>query len=188
VRRIYLEKEQAHVVLGHLGVERSHPDFAALEVLDTILGTGASGTFTARIPYQLRDVEGLAYSVGSSITATAGLGQGVFEASLATQPRNTDRAIAGLRREIRRIREQPVTPQELRDAIAYLSGSYVFEFETNDALADYLLETELYGLGLNFRQTYLRRVRQVTRQDVRRVARTHLHPEAAAVVIVGPKP
>jgi zinc protease len=186
-RRIVLDKVQAAVMLGHVGVARRDPDFIPLEVLDTILGTGASGTFTARIPYQLRDVQGLAYSVGSSITGTAGLLPGVFEASLATKPQNTQRAIAGLLREIRRIREQPVTPQELRDAIAYLSGSYVFAFETDDALADYLLSTELYGLGINYRQEYLRRVRRVTRADLLRVARAHLHPEAVSVVIVGPE-
>src|SRR5439155_1168068 len=162
-------------------------DFIPLEVLDTILGTGASGTFTARIPYQLRDVQGLAYTVGSSITATAGLLPGVFEASLGTKPQNTERAIAGLLREIRRIREQSVTPQELRDAIAYLSGSYVFEFETDTALADYLLTTELYGLGINYRQEYLQRIRRVTRADLLRAARAHLHPEAVSVVIVGPE-
>src|SRR5262249_14189175 len=157
------------------------PDYIPLEVLDTILGSGASGTFTARIPYQLRDVEGLAYTVGSSITNTASVLPGVFSASLATKPQNTDHAIAGLHRENRRIGEQPVTTKELSEAIAYLSGSYVFEFETNNQLAAYLQETELYGLGVNYRQKYLDQIRRVTREDVLRVARKHLHPDAATV-------
>jgi zinc protease len=185
-RKVRLEKEQTHILLGHVGIARTDLDFIPLQVLDTILGTGAAGTFTARIPYQLRDVEGLAYTVGSSITESAGLLPGVFEASLGTHPKNADRAVAGLLREIRRVRQQPVTPQELRDAIAYLSGSYVFQFETNDDLAEYLLETELYGLGINYRRTYVDRVRRVTRDELLRVARKHLHPDAAAVVIVGP--
>src|SRR5207247_230000 len=80
-RRLTLPKEQTQVLLGHLGVTRRNPDYVALEVLDMILGTGAGGTFTARIPQQLRDVQGLAYTVGASITTTDGEDRGGFAAS-----------------------------------------------------------------------------------------------------------
>jgi zinc protease len=158
----------------------------ALEVMDMILGTGAGGTFTARIPQQLRDVQGLAYTVGASITSTAGEEPGLFMASMGVQPKNTSRAVAGLLREIRRIRERPVTRQELDDAIRSMIGSYVFDFETNEQLADYLLEVELYGLGINYRMRYPSLVRAVTANDVLRVARRYLDPEHYSLVVVGP--
>lgn len=185
-RRLTLPKGQTQVMLGHLGVTRRNPDFVALEVLDLILGTGAGGTFTARIPQQLRDVQGLAYTVGASITSTAGDDPGVFLASMGVQPKNTSRSVAGLLREIRRIRERPVTRQELADAIQYITGSYVFEFETNDQLASYLLEVEHYGLGLDYRMRYPSLVRAVTTADLLRLARHYLDPDHYTLVVVGP--
>jgi zinc protease len=185
-RRVTLAKEQAQVLLGHLGIPRKNPDYVPLEVLDMVLGTGAGGTFTARIPQQLRDVQGLAYTVGASITASAGVDPGVFLASMGVQPRNTSRAVAGLLREIRRIRERPVTPQELADAVAYLTGSYVFDFETNDQLVAYLLEVEQFGLGIDYRQRYPALVRAVTAADLQRAARRYLDPDHYTLVIVGP--
>jgi zinc protease len=185
-RRVTLPKEQTQVLLGHLGITRRNPDYVPLEVLDQILGTGAGGTFTARIPQQLRDVQGLAYTVGASITSTAGDDPGLFVASMGVQPKNASRAVDGLLREIRRIRAGPVTPQELADAIGYLIGSYVFDFETNDQLTDYLLEVEHYGLGINYRMRYPSLVRAVTATDLLRLARRYLDPERYSLVVVGP--
>src|SRR4051794_40067807 len=111
-KRLILPKEQTQILLGHLGITRRNPDYVPLVVLDMILGTGAGGTFTARIPQQLRDVQGLAYTVGASITSTAADDPGLFLASMGVQPKNTSKAIAGLLREIRRIRAEPVTPKE----------------------------------------------------------------------------
>ncbi len=185
-RRVTLPKVQAQVLLGHLGVARRNPDYVALEVLDMILGTGAGGTFTARIPQQLRDVQGLAYTVGASITSSAGEEPGLFLASMGVEPKNTSRAVAGLLREIRRFRERPVTSKELADAIHYITGSYVFEFETNDQLADYLLEVEHYGLGIDYRMRYPALVRAVSAADLLRLARRYLDPEHYTLVIVGP--
>ena len=65
-------------------------------MLDTILGEGVGGGFTARIPYQLRDVQGLAYGVGSSITRSAAKEPGVFVAALGTAPKNEKQAVAAL--------------------------------------------------------------------------------------------
>ncbi len=186
VRRIPMAKAQTQIVLGHLGVSRKNPDYLALRVLDTILGEGVGGGFTARIPYQLRDVQGLAYGVGSSITSTAGAGPGVFVAVLGTEPAREKEAITALLKEIRRIRSAPVSTTELREAIDYLMYSYVFAFQTNGQLAEYLHAVHSYGLGYDYRQRFLREVARVTREDVQRVARKYLDPKHYSLVVVGP--
>jgi zinc protease len=185
-RRVRMEKTQTQIVLGHLGITRTNPDYLALEVMDAILGEGVSGGFTARIPYQLRDVQGLAYTVGSSITATAGREPGEFVATLGTEPAKEGAAIAALLKEIRRIRSEPVTETELREAANYLANSYVFQFQTDDQLAGYLHAVQYYGLGFNYRQQYVRDLRKVTRADVLRVAWKYLDPDHYTLVVVGP--
>lgn len=187
-RHIPMNKTQAQVILGHLGVRRRSPDFVPLRVMDTILGEGVSGGFTARIPYQLRDVQGLAYTVSSSITGSAGREPGVFIAALGTDPAKAQTAVAALLKEIRRIRSAGVTEQELAEAERYLADSYVFDFQTHGQLARYLQAADYYELGYNYRQRFPALVRRVTRADVLRTARQYLDPEHYLLVVVGPEP
>ena len=181
-----IDKSQTQIYLGHLGIRRSNPDFATLKVLDAILGEGVAGGFTARIPYQLRDVEGLAYRVGSSITRSADLTDGVFLATIGTEPANATRATAGLLREIRKIRSAPVTESELSEAIRYLSDTYLFQFETAEQIAAYLHEVARHGLGWDYRREFPRKLSRVTRQAVLSAAKQYLNPERVTRVVVGP--
>ena len=88
-------KEQLNIFIGHAGITRTDPDYHALLVMDTILGS--SPGFTSRIPRILRDEQGLAYSTFANITSSAALDPGRFVAYIGTAPANLQRALAGLR-------------------------------------------------------------------------------------------
>ena len=177
-------KEQVNIFIGHVGVDRRNPDYYSLLVMDTILGS--SPGFTSRIPRILRDEQGLAYSTYSNITASAGIDPGRFVAYIGTSPENLNKAVEGLRREISRIVNEPVTTQELESAKAYLTGSFVFDFQTNAQTADFLIETEVYGLGYDYLEKYPELIRAVTVEEITRVTRTYLDPERLTTVVVGP--
>ena len=176
--------QQAHVYLGHLGIERSNPDFYALQVLDTILGGGAG--FTARIPQRLRDELGLAYTTFASITSTAGLDPGRFVAYIGTSPENTRLAIDGLLNEIRRIVAEPVLPEELQDAKDFLTGSFVFAFESSSQIARFLTQATVYELGFDYGEKYPRLIRSVTADDIARVAHQYLDTVNYTLAVAGP--
>jgi zinc protease len=181
---INMPAQQLNIYLGHLGVVRSNPDYYALQVLDTILGGGAG--FTARIPQKLRDELGLAYTTFASITMTAGLDPGRFVAFIGTSPENMNLAIDGLIQEIRRIVEQPVSESELQDAREYLTGSFVFAFETSSQIARFLVHAQVYGLGFDYIDKYPEHINRVTIEDIARVARKYLDPQNYTLVVVGP--
>jgi zinc protease len=181
---INMPAQQLNIYLGHLGVGRANPDYYALQVLDTILGGGAG--FTARIPQKLRDELGLAYTTFASITMTAGLDPGRFVAFIGTSPENMNLAIDGLIQEIRRIVEQPVTESELQDAKEYLTGSFVFAFETSSQIARFLVHAQVYGLGFDYIDKYPQYINRVTIEDIARVARKYLDPQNYTLVVVGP--
>ncbi|HEU5119163.1 MAG TPA: pitrilysin family protein, partial [Isosphaeraceae bacterium] len=82
IRRVSSPGEQVHVLLGHLGIARNHPDYHALTVLDYILGTGPG--FTDRLSRVLRDEMGLAYSVSGSIAESADLVPGALRLYVGT--------------------------------------------------------------------------------------------------------
>jgi len=177
-------KEQVNVFIGHLGVERRNPDYYALLVMDTILGS--SPGFTSRIPRVLRDEQGLAYSTYANITSSAGIDPGRFVAYIGTSPENLDRALTGLRGEISRIVEEPVSQRELDTAKAYLTGSFVFKFQRNSQVAEFLVDAEVYGLGFDYLQRYPEIIRYITVDDVTRVTKKYLHPDRLTTVVVGP--
>lgn len=180
-----MDKEQVNIYVGHLGIRRSNPDYYPLNVLDVILGSAPG--FTSRIPKRLRDEQGLAYSTFANITQSSGLDPGRFIAYIGTSPENRQRAIEGILGEIRKVVEQPVTPDELRDAKQYLTGSFVFQFQTNSQIAHFMILAERYGLGFDYVEKYPGLINSVSVDDIARVAGTYLHPEAATVVVVGPK-
>jgi zinc protease len=153
--------------------------------MDTILGSGAG--LTARIPRKLRDEQGLAYTTFASITSSAGIEPGKFLAYIGTSPENVDAAIDGFVAEIERMRTEPVLAQELADAKAYLTGSFVFSFETNAQVARFLIHAELFGLGFDYVERYPGYVEGVTAEAIRNAASTHLSTEDYVLVVGGPE-
>jgi zinc protease len=173
-----------HVFLGHLGIRRNDPDYAALVVLDHVLGTGPG--FTNRISKKLRDELGLAYTVNAAIHSTAGILPGTFSAYIGTSPQHVATAIAGFRSEILRVQEELVSPEELRVAQDYLVGSFVLSFQRASRRSNYMISAERHNLPADNLVSLPREFAAVTREDLRRVARAHIHPDVCCVVAAGP--
>src|SRR5690242_5951497 len=99
---------------------------------------------------------------------------------------NRKLATEGLINEIRRIIEEPVTAEELQDAKDYLTGSFVFAFESSPQIARFLVHAEVYGLGFDYIEKYPGYIRSVTIEDISRVAKMYLDSENYTLVVVGP--
>jgi zinc protease len=184
VRRVAHPGEQVQIVLGHLGIVRNHPDFAALAVLDHIFGSGPG--FTDRLSRIVRDEMGLAYSVGGAITDSADVAPGLFRVSVGTMPDEADRVVAAITEQVRAMHAGAFSDEEVERARLYVAGSWVFDFQTVDQRAERLLELERYGLGLDEPIVWPGRVAAVSPRQVRRAARTHIDPSALARVEFGP--
>ncbi len=183
-QHIQQDKSQVQIFLGHRGIRRMDPDFYKLRVMDHILGSGPG--FTSRIARKLRDEQGLCYAVGAGITGSAGREPGLFSAYIGTSPGQEQQAIDGFLAEMKRIREEPCTQQELEDVQAYLTGSFVWSLERNASLAGFLLRVERFGLGEDYLDRLPELIRAVTAQDVMESAHKHLHPDAYYLVTLGP--
>lgn len=178
------DRQQVHLHLGHLGIQRADPDYPALVVMDHVLGTGPG--FTSRISKRLRDDEGLAYSVHAAIHTSAGVLPGLFSATIGTSPKHVERAIRGFVEEIVRIREQPVSARELDLVHRYLTGSFALGFERASRRASYMVYAERHGLPPDHLEHLPRQFLEVDAKAVRRVAEAHLDPDALCLVGSGP--
>ena len=180
VIRVNKDLTQANIILGQEGVGRENPDYYAIQVMNYILGGGG---FSSRAMDAIRNERGLAYSVYSYFSAERG--RGTFELVMQTKNETALEAIHLAQTEIRRIREESVTDQELSDAKDYLIGSFPLRLDTNRRVASFLVQVEFYQLDLDYAEHYGDLIRNVTREDVERVARQYLHPEKLITVVVG---
>ncbi len=183
-RFVQMEREQAHVSLGSLGIPRTDPGFYAVSVMDVILGD--SPGLASRLATRLREVEGLAYIVESDTVSTAGRDPGAFWAYTAVSPERTRAAVQAILDEMRRFRGDPPTEDELAAAVAYLRGRHTLDRETNESRAARLTGIERYGLGLDYEVRYPSLVGAVTRADVLAAARRIVDPDSYSLVVVGP--
>lgn len=171
---------QAQILVGYLTPPLSHPDYPAVKVLSALLGGGMSGRLFA----ELRNRQGLAYSLGSLYPSRVDTSSLVIH--MGTAPDNLGRAEVGIGHETARIRQERVSEAELERAKAYLLGSLSMDRRTNTRQAWYLAFFELAGVGYEFLERYAAAVEAVGVDDVQRVARKYL--ARPTIVIVRPVP
>ncbi|HVP14355.1 MAG TPA: pitrilysin family protein [Terriglobales bacterium] len=170
---------QSVILLGNVGVARSTPDYYALRVLNTILG----GSFTSRLNQNLRETHGYTYGARSAFDMYRLAGP--FRATAAVQTAKTDSSLIEFLKELRRIRNDEVPPEELAKAKAYLALGLPSEFETTQGASGMFLELLANGLPLDSYDTFIARVSAVTAGDVQRVARQYIQPDSFDVIVVG---
>ncbi|HXG04002.1 MAG TPA: pitrilysin family protein, partial [Candidatus Binatia bacterium] len=177
-RRVVVEQpaQQAQIVAGALAPSMAEPDHAAVKVLATVLGGGMAGRLFA----ELRDRQALAYTASAFYEPVRGPGALVLY--LGTAPDNAEAAEAALRREVERIRREPVGAAELDRAKGYLLGHDAMDRRTNARQAWYLAFYELQGVGTDFAERYRRAVQAVSADDVHRAARAYLDPLTVTVL------
>lgn len=178
----YIQKdvEQSSILLGHIGIERTNPDYFPVRIMNFILG---EGSFTARVQKKVRDEEGLAYSVYSAFHTPRDLG--FFFVSCQTKAGSTARAIKLILDEIQRIKQQPVSDDELQGAKETFTNQFIFLFTSSAAVVSHMVDIEYKGLPLDYLDTYVSNIQAVTKEDVLRVARKYLHPDKITLLVVG---
>jgi len=181
-RQVYLvdkpEAAQSQIRIGWVGVSRSTPDYAVLEVLNTVLG----GSFTSRLNQNLREKHGYAYGASSGFDMR--LSAGPFLAAAGVQTDKTADALKEFFNELNGILT-PVPPDELAKARNYVALGFPGEFETTSDMARKLEELVIYSLPDTTFSNFVPSVTAVTAADLQRAAARFIQPERMAVVVVG---
>jgi predicted Zn-dependent peptidase len=172
--------EQVHFVLGGRGLEQDAPERYALFLLNTILG----GSMSSRLFQVVREREGLVYSIHSGNSAFRD--SGLFYVYAGTEPANFRRVIDLTLRELRTLRANGVTADELRRAKDHLKGSLMLSLESTGSRMTRIAKQELYfGRPFTFDEI-LADIERVTVADLGRLAE-RLLGEPLSLVALGPK-
>lgn len=170
---------QAVVRVGHIGIDRLHPDFDSLNVFNQILG----GLFTSRLNEVLREQKGYTYGIRSQFDVRRGAGPFTVGASLESG--RLGDALADLRVETEALLgDRPPTTTELDDARRSLIEGQARHFETPAALVSRYAGLFLHGLPPDHHAGLADRLAAVSIASMQDAARRHLHPGHFVAVVV----
>ena len=144
-------------------------DYATLEVINTILGTGMD----SRLFKNLRDKEGLAYQIGSEFASS--VLRGVFVTYIGTNPENLECAKTKMLEEVFRFKTEFVSTKEIEEAKDKIIGHYIISQETNLDKAATAGWFETTGRGYEFIEEYKKLINSVTDSDIIEVANKYFN-------------
>lgn len=170
---------QTEIFIGHLGLKANNPDWPAVTVANRILGGGSD----ARLFDILREQHGWTYGAYSSFSRERDYG--TFMARAAVRTEVTDSAVVEFMTQIERIKTEPVTAEDLKNAKDYLIGNFPIQIETPNQIAGRVTQYKLLGLGQEELETYRDNMAAVEIADVSRVMDQYLHPGNANIVLIG---
>ncbi|MEO7136077.1 MAG: pitrilysin family protein [Vicinamibacterales bacterium] len=176
-----INKAQADVVYGFVGIRRSDPDYTAMSVMNNALGQYAIG---GRLGDSIRERQGMAYYVFSSLDAT--FGPGPFTIRAGVSAANVEKTIASIDTELAKLIERGFSQQEIDESKSYMIGSIPRQLETNAAIASFLLSVDSFGLGLDYDARLPGLIGAITKDAADAAARRLLDPARAVVAVAGP--
>ena len=182
-RRVFLEQKdtaQADLALGTHSFPLGHPDRWAVEVIRVLLGGGMS----SRLYHEVVAERGLAYTVKAFALPYADAGS--MWAQGGVNAEKVDEAVDVIAKQLRRLADEPVPPDELDKARNYARGRFVFEIETPRGLMSYSVRQEVVEGGTVEPEDVLAGIAAVTAEDVQRVASELFAPGALRLAIIGP--
>ncbi len=176
------DMNQAVIMMGHLGINRLDPDIAESSVFNTIYGAGA---FNSRLWKEVRSDRGLAYSASGSVGSGRDLG--IFFTFCMTKNQSAGEAVGVIRDVIKDMSQNYVKPEELETAKKSEINSFVFRFENPQSLLLRTITQRMYGLPLDYNETYLAKIRKVDAAKVLEMGKRFFHPDQLVILVVGKK-
>ena len=173
------ELEQVHICVGVPAYPATDERRYALAVLNNILGGGMS----SRLFQNIREKHALAYSVYSDLNPYRDAG--MMSVYAGTSLENTPKVLRMIIEEFRRMKEQPVTEEELRRAKDHLKGSMMLALESTSARMSNLARQEMYFQRFFTLDELIEAIERVTAERIREIALDFFRPEQIAVTVLG---
>jgi predicted Zn-dependent peptidase len=173
------ELEQVHICVGVPSVKLADDGRYIIAVLNTIVGGGMS----SRLFQNIREKQGLAYSVFSEVNPYSDAG--IFSVYAGTSVENAEKVLGLISAEFRALKAEPVTVEELRRAKDHLKGSLVLSLESTGARMSNLARMEMYFGRFFSTDEILASVEAVTREDVQAAAIAAFRADQTSATVVG---
>ena len=170
---------QSAIRLGMPAVNRVHPDFPAIQFVNTLLG----GYFGSRLMRNIREEKGFTYSIGSAFASLQHTG--FFTIATEVGIDSTKATLIEIEKEFKTLRETPASDEEVTLVKNYILGSVLGSIESVFSHADKFKAVYFYGLDLSYYTRYNEVIRNMTAADVQGIANTYFNYDNLLKVVVG---
>lgn len=172
--------EQVQVCLGCKGLHYTHEDRYVITALNTVLGSGMS----SRLFQEVREQNALVYTIYSYMTSYRDTG--LLTIYAGTDPSNALEAIRLVVKEMKKIKEEGITPAEEARIRTQIKGSLVLSLESSNSHMSRIARQEIYFGKYISIDDIIKGVEKVTAEQVQRMARQLFTPENISLSILGP--
>ena len=171
---------QSEIALVNLSnLKMTDKEYFAVLLANQVLGGGGEG----RLFLNLREKHGWTYGAYSSIGSGKYINK--FRSSSSVRNAVTDSAVVEVFNELKRMRTELVSEEDLKNAKAKYVGNFVMQIEKPSTIAGYALNKETQGLPEDFYENYIKNINAVTAEDIKNAANKFFLTDQTRVVIVG---
>jgi predicted Zn-dependent peptidase len=172
--------EQVHVTMGFLGYNYDHKNLMAFYILSVVLG----GNMSSRLFINIREKMGLCYFIKAGLNIYQDTGNLMIQTGLDKS--RIKIAIPMIIKELERIRDEGITKEELKRAQDYLAGQLVIHMEDSENIANYFGRQEILTGKIVEPKEKIKKIKQVSVDEVNRVAKDIIKKEKINLAIIGP--
>jgi zinc protease len=170
---------QSSLLIGKRTINKLHEDYFGLSILNTILG----GYFGSRLMTNLREKSALTYGIYSGLMSM--LHAGTFTISANVNGNESEKAVSQIYKELRILKEEKVSDDELQMVKNYLAGDMLRTFDGPLALSEIFLDLLAYNLDYEHYQNYFKTLKSITSEKLRELANIYLDEDSFIEVIAG---
>lgn len=162
------------------GISRTNPDYHLAQIMNFILG---SSGFGSRLTEEIREKRGLTYGIYTGLSNFDHLQ--TLSISTSTKNESVPEMLSLIHAEFEKMKNEPVSEQELADAKAYLIGSLPLSLTSTDRIAGLLSSLQADGLPIDYLDQREKAIEAASIQDISRVAQSLLDPDRFVTILVG---
>lgn len=184
VKKIFVEKAdavQTSIRIGSKTINKLHPDYPGLKVLDTIIG----GYFGSRLMKNIREDKGYTYGINSSVSSLLQSGYKIISTEVGAE--FAEKTKIEIYNELRLLQSQPVGIEELKVAKNFMSGEMIRMFDGPFSLAESFKSVLDFGLDNNYYYRLAEKIKSIDSDEIMHLASTYYKIEDLYEVEVGPK-
>jgi zinc protease len=170
---------QSAIRIGSATINKRHPDYPGLKILDSILG----GYFGSRLMKNIREEKGYTYGISSGVSSLDLTGYKVISTDVS--PKNCQNALNEIYKEIRLLQNEPVKNYEMELVRNYMSGEMLRMFDGPFALAESFKSAWEFGLDNSYYYRLAEKIRSIDPDEITELARTYYNIDELYEVTVG---
>ena len=172
---------QSALRLGQIAINRTHPDFPALQVLNTIFG----GYFGSRLMNNIREDKGWTYGISSYIESMAVAS--CLIVSTEVKGDIAEKAMAEIFNEMDKLRNELIPRDELEKVRTYMLGKFLKNLDGPFELSDRFWGIHQFKLDYNYYHKYIHTIKTISAEELQLLAQKYLVKEKMVRLIAGGK-